>query len=145
MARAKRLAIDRKSHVHGFGGKCTGLFLGLDLLFLGAIRTTEVARSLPMILPASFFWSFGSAPMALLACVIADSAPAYCVLMAFNSSMLEAFSIFAMPSATASGYRLGVEYRTFCHEIPFSFPVCFIAKRAISTFSDFTFFQHDST
>ena len=60
------------------------------------------ARSLPMSLPASFFWSFGNAPMALLACVIADSAPAYCVLMAFNSSIVEAFSIFAMPSATAS-------------------------------------------
>ena len=46
MARAKRLAIDRKSHVHGFGGKRTGLFLGLDLLFLGAIRTTKVSAQL---------------------------------------------------------------------------------------------------
>ena len=60
------------------------------------------ARSRPMSLPASFFWSAGSAPMALLACVIAESAPAYCVLMAFSSSVLEAFSILAMPSATAS-------------------------------------------
>ena len=40
--------------------------------------------------------------MALLACVIADSAPAYWVLMAFNSSELEAFSIFPMPSLTAA-------------------------------------------
>ena len=46
MARAKRLAIDRKGHVHGFGGKRTGLFLGLDLLFLGSIRTTEVGAQL---------------------------------------------------------------------------------------------------
>lgn len=86
------------------------------------------ARSLPMSLPASFFWSFGNAPMALLACVIADSAPAYCVLMAFNSSIVEAFSIFAMPLGNRIGYRLGVEYRTLCHEIPFLSTVCFTHK-----------------
>ena len=43
MTRAKRLAVDGQGHIHGFGSQRTGLLLGLDLLLLGAVRTTEVS------------------------------------------------------------------------------------------------------
>lgn len=120
MTRAQGLTADRQRHVNRLGGEGALLLLSLDLLLLGAKRAPETARSLPMSLPASFFWSAGSEPIALLACVIADSAPAYWVLMAFNSSELEAFSIFPMPSLTAAVTACD-EYRALCHEYPFYF------------------------
>ena len=102
VARAKRLAVDRKGHIHGFGGKRTGLFLGLDLLFLGAIRTTEVGAQLAHNLAGVFLL------------VLRQRADGLAGLRDALGNRI--------------GYRLGVEYRTFCHEIPFSFPVCFTRK-----------------
>ena len=52
-----------------------------------------------MTLPASFFSFFANEPIALLALVIAEFAPAYFALMAFSSSIVEACCIAAMPSA----------------------------------------------
>ena len=65
--------------------------------------------------------------------------------MAFNSSMLEAFSIFAMPSATALVTAWASNTAPSATRYLSHFPFVLREKRAISTFSDFTFFQHDST
>ena len=57
--------------------------------------------------------------MALLALVIAESAPAYVVLMALSSSRLEAFWSFLDALGNLSGHLVGVEHHLFCHENPF--------------------------
>ena len=104
MARTQRLTTDRQGPFLRFimARMLRASSSAFSSVSLAPNARPKSARSLPISLPASFFWSAGSAPMALLACVIAESAPAYCVLMAFSSSVLEAFSILAMPSATAS-------------------------------------------
>ena len=52
------------------------------------------------------------------------------VLRLDGFQFLHAGGVFDFRDALGNriGYRLGVEYRTFCHEIPFSFPVCFTRK-----------------
>ena len=89
--------------------------------------------------------------MALLACVIAESAPAYCVLMAFSSSVLEAFLYPRDALGDRLGHRLSIEHRLLCHELPFlRLPTSSTArqtrkKRDLPAFYDFTFSQSDST
>ena len=128
VARAKRLAVDRKGHIHGFGGKRTGLFLGLDLLFLGAIRTTEVGAQLAHNLAGVFLLVLRQRADGLAG--LRHRGFRSGVLRLDGFQFLHAGGVFDFRDALGNriGYRLGVEYRTFCHEIPFSFPVCFTRK-----------------
>ncbi len=119
MARAQRLTLDRQGHVDGFGGQCAGLLFGLDLLLLGAERATEVGAQLAHELARVLLLVLRQRTDGL-ACLRHRGFRSG-VLRLDGFQFLHAGGVFDFRDALGNriGYRLGVEYRTFCHEIPF--------------------------
>ena len=128
MAGAKRLAVDRQGHIHGFGSKLAGLFFGLDLLFLGAERTTEVGAKLAHELTGVFLLVLRQRADGLAG--LRHRGFRSGVLRLDGFQFLHCGGVFDFRDALGNriGYRLGVEYRTLCHEIPFLSTVCFTHK-----------------
>ena len=151
VAGAQRLAVDRQASYPRFRQQARGPLssASLSLTFPWCrYARPKSARSLPMSLPASFFWSFGQRADGLAGLASSpNSAPAYCRLDGFQFLHCWRRSRFsrcprqphrlpAWASNTAPSATRYLSYQPFVLRI----------KRAIhSVFTDFTFFQHDST
>ena len=125
---AQRLTAHRQRHIHGFGGKrgLLGGFLELDLL--GTIGAAEVGAQLAHNLAGVFLLVLRQRADGLAG--LRHRGFRSGVLRLDGFQFLHAGGVFDFRDALGNriGYRLGVEYRTLCHEIPFLSTVCFTHK-----------------